>query len=578
MGNNFSKLLLILNGAIGVGALIALGAPQLVSLGLWLGILPGLILGAMPTLFLYLFPFSVCWWKIRPKGVGFAVAGGVACWWLIGVLLPEGLNGRTMAALAETKARNREPGVSFGRVSTLALESTSPWSGTVCGDLCLVLLYNWEVERVLVLPSPPTPETRKDKAAQPKLYRIEKHGPCATVEQGRWNLGETWLPSLQQNELRKVILSRMADGECLVGEEGSGVKPEATIRWVRDSVREIPGLRLRPQPVRAEGLEIDSGGKPYLVRLQAWAPLLTVPLTLEPAGGGMEFNSWKMSTKGRAESPVPLEKWLGEVTGFDLEMPLRAPASSLRKQIDAVLADASLPGKHPAFSLLPDYLEELRQHRPEPGDAERLARLLSDERVESPGLVGKAILEKPELAVSAKEAILNRLVAMGKVERNYKYRELEGIVGRLPAGALAGEDPRVDAILADPEKRKHSPHLVYRLADRGPRSAAIFLDSLREAGRRAGPGMPVEWGEDKRAAMRGLCALGASASGALPELRRMEASGEIPKFVRTEDLWGAMLVALGADVRTVLPEKKEQYRKSYEEWVARVVKNRCAME
>lgn len=329
MRNRLQKLLLILNVVIGIFALIVMVAPLAVfGIFLLLGEL-GWVVFAMPTVFLYLLTFSICWWRIRPKGEQFAVLGGLFCCLFIGIFLPAGFNFIAANAVAEVKARNREPNETFGRVSTLGLKTNWPDAGTECMDLCLVLLYNEEVKRVVVYPGEMLPEDRKTSRKSPAVYKIEKNRTCGAVRQETLNEPNAWLRWVSPNELKRVVSSRIAEGECLVEEDGTGLKPDAVIRLVRDIEQPSIGLRLLPERVRQQGLEIEVGEKPYLVRLQAWTPLIVVPLTIDPLRSlDSEGRPWKTIGKPQQASG---DWWIGQVTGFNTNMPSLSPSGAYRQ-------------------------------------------------------------------------------------------------------------------------------------------------------------------------------------------------------------------------------------------------------
>jgi hypothetical protein len=533
-------------------------APTLVTVGFFLLIVPGLILLVTPSVFLYLLLFSIGWFGLRGKPPLVAAGTGLALVIAVGLLLPEVLNEAAREELAGAFRREVAEPHAPRSWRTVALQTVGPTARVECNDVCRLLLFNGEVERVLVLNAPDAPAAgrRTSPPPAPALFRIERSGSCvADKNKYRSRFGDQWLERRKMDELDRAVRLRAATGECLMMEPAGGAAADLTVRLLRQR-EPSGGLRLLPAAVNANGIELNVGGRVVLRRVNLKASLYNRPLHLEPIQNGLEMRGWKW---GRREfvsgKDVDVEQALREGAGFQLDPLSGVSPKQLRAELNSALDRREVPADDAVFLLVEDFLKE-QWEQVSPEDAALLARVIRDSRFTAFGLLGESMLKHPNVAGPARDAMLDRLLELSREKGLRRYRQLEERIDALPAGALRQPNPRGEALLADEEVRAASPHLVVRLAERGPSAAPVLMGYMKA--RWTSKQLPRDgYDRDAQAALAGLCRIGFDARDYLPELRQWEQSGQLPAYVPTSTNWRATLLSLGASPDEFKPPGRE---------------------
>jgi hypothetical protein len=575
----FSSWLAITNLVVLFSALVIYSFPNLIILGFFLFILPGFLMGLLPSAALYLTLFSIGWFALQRAHWGLGIVAGLAAMSAFGLWLPDTLNRQTAEAL-DAIPGNRELERPISPVRNVALQASPAHWSRACNDLCQVLLFNGEVDRVVILPpTEPLPESRKPAPRLPFVYRIEKSSSCLQSKDSRVSSSTRWLPALDAGKVERATLTRVAAGECLIGTELPDAQADLTVRWVdkRENRASTSRLRLVPKPVTIVGLELlDPSGRVLARKLQRTPAYYRAPLLLEPIGSGggtLGFLGWEWSKTTTYSEPFPIADMLERWTSFDLDPPHGASDSALRVQIDQMLDDPSMPATHAAFALLGPYFGDLRSESLLPSDSDRLARLIRDPRVTQFNRLPASLFKNKEFAPKFKGAMLDRLQTLGPQNRRL-YESLERFAAELPPGAFASRDPRVDTLLANPETRGLSPNLIWRQIDRGLGAAPLFLQYLREAW--SPQYRSSDQGKVAQASMRGLCRLGRSASPYLPQLQQMARDGLVSRHIQDDLPWRAMLVSLGMDAASFQSPYKRKKQEEYTRQLNDYVKRQCA--
>lgn len=543
-------LALFITGAI---SLLVLAVPTLVILGFFLLIIPGLVLSLMPTLFFYLAIFSAVWFSLQRMNPMLAWMGGLGAIGLIGVGAPMLMNLKSESRMVEAAQLDRAPSEKLGRQDVLRIEFPQARSfGAQCDEFCQMLLFNDEARVVVVHPG-------DGKAAA--SYRIQSEG-CVMSPKELKELGARRIVGWSTNQfaetVNKAVRMRIAGEECLVSSGGGDTASEWTVRWIEEAIGAKPGnWSLLPGEVQTRGVEVRRGNRVVGRETLTNVSLFMLPLHLEPYGSGIDFSGWRWGRKRNPAQDPKLDRldMLKRLTSLDLDTPRGLDVSLIRKKLDAALDHPE--GSGAAFALVGDYYEMLRKEGLEVGDADRLRRVLGDDRVTDFSYLLDFMKRENAVALRLRDALLSRLGRFVKAGDKPNAGRLESIAASLPA--LAYEHaPLLDELLKEPAERRLYPKLIVRLADRGPESASRFVTLIEESW--ASKDRGFGWGRDAEAATSGLCLLGGTAKAVLPqllELHQRYAQGTVTRGHK----WRGMLVALGADVnRFESPGSRDQQR------------------
>jgi hypothetical protein len=294
-------------GCTGVAALIVMAYPAAAVFGLLLGGLPGLFLGVAPSLFVYL----VIWWGLKWLALRLALGAGlasgtrqvrwvanfapVAILLVVAFTIPGMVNAPHEQEIAQLQATDlQSPGViKLPAIVAIELPSASHSSrrgeGPYCEALCLRLLYNGAVARVIAAAR--SPDGKKIELAS---YRIERRDQCPKPDLPRTLI--VWPEqhrALRGTKLRRVedrVQARISAGECLVRDAGRIEDADTVISVlnVRAGADIFQGpWNPRLDTVSARRLEIaEADGRVLYRRTEVTAALLSSPLR-STAGGGL---------------------------------------------------------------------------------------------------------------------------------------------------------------------------------------------------------------------------------------------------------------------------------------------------
>jgi hypothetical protein len=291
-----NKYFLRFLGATGVATVIVLIMPASVLIGIFLGGVPGLFLMMAPTLFIYLASWWGVGWLVLKLG---SIAGLDAASWTLratAVLLPiapiayaafaipAAINAPREREIVELQASDVQPAEIIKLPATVAIELPAASHNDfqrrefrpVCEALCLHLLYNRAVSRVIAVAR--FPDGRVDQAS----FRIERRDQCPDPELRPNMIVWSGGGKHRRYSIAESVQARIAAGECLVRDAGRMEDADVTI-----SVRNIKvGDRLvTPQwnpfldLIDAERVEIvESGGRVLFRYTEVVAELLAAPL------------------------------------------------------------------------------------------------------------------------------------------------------------------------------------------------------------------------------------------------------------------------------------------------------------
>ena len=305
-------------GCTGVAAVIVLLYPAAALIGLMLGILPGIFLGAAPVLFVYL----VAWWGFRwlvVKGemvAGFDPRTRLVRWMAnllaagiilaFAIMIPRTVNAPLAQEIEELQITDVQPPGIIKLPAIVAVElpkryESSHGGGPYCEALCLRLLYNGVVSRVIAA------EIRPDGKIEPaSSYRIERRDQCPKPDLP--NSLIVWLGELHAEGgvrsmgIKDRVRARISAGECLVRGAGRVEDADAVIsfREIKKGIGSFQGpWNLRLDTVGARRLEIvEADGRVLYRRTEVTAEPLIVPLLSTAAAGFLTtvtYSGWARS-------------------------------------------------------------------------------------------------------------------------------------------------------------------------------------------------------------------------------------------------------------------------------------------
>ncbi len=525
------KLLLLALVATGLPALLVLAAPDLIVVGLIFLIVPGLVMMALPTVFLYLCVFSGVWFATRKQGEGRAALYALAGLAVVALGVPMALNSESEARWVELRGREMAPKREIRGGGIVTIETPKSYTSPGCNELCQLLLFNGEAERVVV---------RAERAKWPESYRASREDcrmDLKTLDRMLQSNYSNWSGVDSVKAVAQAVKSRIAGGECLVREELRETGKNLTIRWVDENpVLASGNLKLEARGPWSKGVEVEMNGEVVARETLNGVMLLSLPLHLEPISNGLGFRGWRWGRKGDTveESKIDRIAILRRLTKLDLETPRGVELSSMRRLLDAALDDKS--GSNAAFVLLGDYYRILREEGFEVRDRQRLVRLILDDRVTDFSYFNWSPKEREKVGVEIRDAMLQRLLRLGaRIEdkaTGATFGQLVHVAARLGPGTYAGDVPLLDELAGDPRLRLWMRDLIQRLADQGKVGAGKLVRILEE-----GPSNNHRGVRDIQA---GLCLVAKDAQDFLPRLRAVQGD-----FTRGHE-WRGLLIALGA--------------------------------
>lgn len=531
MNRGMAKLLLLALVATGLPALLVLAAPDLIVIGLMFLIVPGLVMMALPTVFLYLCVFSAVWFATKKQGEARAALYGLAGLSLVALGLPLAMNGKSEVLWEEARSRDLQPKQPVAGRRVVAIDLPRSYGNTGCNELCQLLLFNGVAERVVV---------RMERARTMRAHYLTRENCRVDLNEWEKNLKSShryWSNAVMAGQVAEAAKSRIAGGECLVGEDTRDGGEELGIRWVdENSDRGSGALRLAALPPWNRGVDVSVAGQVVARETMSHLSKLALPLHLAPIGSGMGFNGWHWGrTRAKTDnSEIDRIAMLRRLTAFNLGLPRGMESRDLRKHLDSALSDPA--GSSAAFVLLGDYYRTLREDGFEVKDRERLARLILDDRVTDFSYFNWSAKEREKVGPVLRDAILQRLLRLGAGIDDPKQRgvfhNLMHVAARLGPNSYAGDIALLDELMHDEKLRERMPELIQRYADQG-KAGAEKLVRIAEAA-------PSRTGREMDGVRVGLCLVGIEAREFLPRLGKVEGN-----FTQGH-AWRGMLVAMGA--------------------------------
>jgi hypothetical protein len=258
-----------------------------------------------------------------------------------------------------------------------------------CNEICTRLLFNGEADWVRMTAAP---GNGRSKEAQSVTYHIEHRDVC---------------PELQaDHSVEKVMRDRLVAGDCLIGETGGDLMPDAVVKLTTryadgsNTPRADGGLPALTTIDTVKSLQIDSRQQGAVSHLLQQTMTVVRPLALPFYFGAkldMQCGDCNGPTVGRdtiVTKPIDLAQILRNTLGYALAEISAPRAEAPRKVAEGLLA---LPTSTAStFSaqqqdVLGDALKEIAQNpAPSDADVDFIRRLIADNRVTS-GLVGISI-------------------------------------------------------------------------------------------------------------------------------------------------------------------------------------------
>jgi hypothetical protein len=309
----------------GITALLVVVFPGVVLVGLFAGVLPGILLGLAPSVFMY----SLLWWGLyvlirrsvplvatttpnditrRPIGRS-VVAIAALILAAFAVVVPYTVNVRFDPLVAELRADDKEPTTISNLPPVISvLDRDSFGKDNYCNSLCLRLLYNGAVSRVVV--------ANGRKTATPAAFWIERRDNCPepAIKSHGYEVWPGELSSQRPNHIEGRVRARISAGECLL--QGTGDINEAGAVISIGKVRNGANIFGHPwalwlDTITATRMEIvQSDGRLLYRRTEVVSNPLSVPLVVETRAGlltSVTYAGWGRSeqklspigTKGR---------------------------------------------------------------------------------------------------------------------------------------------------------------------------------------------------------------------------------------------------------------------------------------
>jgi hypothetical protein len=296
--------------------------PAAALIGLMMGILPGIFLGAAPALFVYLVAWrGLRWLVLKVEVVAGCDPGTWQARWIanllavgiifvVAIMIPRTLNAPLEQQTAQLQATDVQPPGIIKLPAIIAVDLPkfyygSQGKGPYCEALCLRLLYNGVVSRVIAA------EIRPDGKIEPaSSYRIERRDQCPKPDLPNslivWPGERRAERGARSMGIIDRVRARISAGECLVREAGRIDDAEAIIsfREIKKGISSFQGpWTLRLDTVGARRLEIvEADGRVLYRRTEVTAEPLTVPLLSTAAAGLLTSVTYSGWARGKTET------------------------------------------------------------------------------------------------------------------------------------------------------------------------------------------------------------------------------------------------------------------------------------
>jgi hypothetical protein len=568
--------------AIGVSLVICVTMPWLIFLLVLSIIASPLALPFVisPSLMLYYGAAYAGGFRWGPRGAGIALVGTAAL-----TTIPAIQGNRWQERIVENLIAGDKSDLSIVfRPKTLAI--TQPFHRADlfgCSELCVRLLLNGEIDRVIIVPVP-TAEAVPSDYTEGTAYSIEQRPTCPDVKlegSGGLRVEGEQRQGQERVSVPALLAVAVATGRCIVHERATLAAADALIVRGAGAVgrdRSTFGLSIFADTVTAQRHSLflregDTFREVYRrtgVVYRRLTPVL-LPTFSQETKGALPIAFFRdVSFIGTSDMFSPEPDWnafLQQLLGLRLKLDTTGNSESLRTQLSKSLEQ---PGELPVVTanLMNSINQEaVRGRRLRPGDVRLLARYIADPRAT---VVGSHIevldyaKDEPLVDLQAvAEAAFQRLRSIPTTFRGQnedpalhnQVSTLARAIAALPAKAmekrfddfvwLAQTHPlRISAGRALPQLSAFGEQglpILLRLLDEGgaaqpPQNGGLLRPDLRHL---------IHWG------LTGLCKLGAAAGPS--------AVGELSERVRSQEtdrihIWRLLLstlVSMGASDETI---------------------------
>jgi hypothetical protein len=559
---------------LGLTAVLALAFPFLtvVSLISIIGIPIAFVLMILPALAFVLIPARFVQRLSGFRGV-LAVVGSIAAVLLVLAFGAIHFNGR-LDTRVDAFAADDMDALSAPRHDTLAIaEERSRWQDrkqSACSELCMRLLLNGEVRRVVIFPWPEYPETLPPDVSG-RGFWLERRSACPDVDLPDDRLGRAVVDEADAKSAAEQLRLKIVGGTCLLeravslseidtlltaGRLSSGGTPFSAGLWPdADTVSAD-----RVAVFQRDGTELKETYRRTALRWYSHGWILAPTIV---GGYGLEmgpafFRTLKRRNIDEEHYDGPdLASFLQDRLGLTLAIKAALPADGM-----AVIADAlDQPGAidRPKRKVIEDFFDGIdRQGLTESGKSLAL-RILSDPRIPAPRATYKLVM-----AMRADDAAANTGLARVLFERlaatpadqkedhptylGWPAAYLANGIALLPKEAILAQQNELEDLARDVAKRRRAENALYRLSEFGVRAVPTSLYLLEDAARlRQGKTDSSDrdlWRSPYRAGLISLCRMGADGSSAIVRLTSLLRSDLKPLVDR--DLVVETLISVGA--------------------------------
>jgi hypothetical protein len=540
--NCLDVLVLVLPAIVGPLAIIALALPDLVAWGAFL-VLPFLILFPAPTLALYVVPFSLFYFAIRRWNSFLAALGGGLATVALTVGVPVAWNQRITAAEQDEFVADQPPRHPAQLAGSVTIFDKDSIGRNACGQLCTALLYGGKVREVTVV--------TRDRSGPPATFALQtRDAPC------RIEAVDDVDASVERFLRLDVAAERALAGDCIVRRRAQ----PATDRWIVQ-LKHLPKYERRKRedsaaPARIAILYQRAGEPPRLVSRQtaSQSRRLSVPLYVDLGGSPNSGARWQLGTPG-PHAVTTLRPVRDFIDPASLEVRPPSP-ERLREALDGWLDQAELPGDQLADALMFAVLKDMKAH-PQPGDPERLDRIVRDARSKGVHLLA-ALRAYPDRSDGLRGIALAHLAELppGPGLEDYAWA-----LAKLPEGAFAMQWKELADLARNRDRRPWLSPIIPRLADGGRASAETLFFLLDD-----GVDNPIQYNTGSgaiivdhgasEAAAAGLCILGPAIAPAFDRVIRLRESPlerRQGKLVAPSQQWAVWQIRLGRPRDTIAP-------------------------
>lgn len=331
--------------------------------------------------------------------------------------------------------------------------------------------------------------------------------------------------------------------------------------------------RLAPREPKIEYIEIRSGsGDLLLRRFKSSIRMLGRPLAIVPEGGTTNFSfGWGMTVlTNKSEEWNSVDSLLRELEAHTNTVGRFGGADmlpSIRKQLNAALANPQLSSDAPVFKLLPAYFDALPDALSDE-DPAIVTGLARDSRIEDYDGIWNLVKLPIEQQMAIRSALVERALLADEPVRLQRSRA-NLFLERMPKGSFTTLTSSVERLLTLADRRPALPSMVARLDESSGDRVPLLLSIIREHSlrhRRLNETQKAYENARKidaerrmvMAARTALCRMGPRAGSALAPLRKMIADGLVYEAKQSGswgEEWTMMMVRIGLPISEL---KKKQ--------------------